>query len=406
MKGSHLLCEGLSAHNKQQLIHLAAQQEARSTALQAVLRGHGLSEEAMAILQSLDLSGARWQVCLIHSADPCSRDLQQRLQHFLWEQEQLYLLPLTERQWAIVFAVRGYGAERELDKRLQDLSARLARFRTHMACGSSQASILHIAASMRDAQEAIAHKFYDITYMGVLSIHSVQGRGFTNGYGEAAPWLNRILGSLATLDWAEYVDAAAAAAAGFKARRVHPEQVKTMTAYCMHHVREYVRGSMSRHPAAAAEPPDFLEVDLSVIGLDALMERVSQYGQACFRQLLLCREEEALGVVQEINAYLKEHYQEKLSIKSLAKRFYLHPAYLGQLLRKKNGVSFHIFVHDLRIQEAARLLQEVQYSITEIAERVGYSNYSHFLKEFEKRLHISPMKYRKSIPSLKEHLKP
>ncbi|MNV78185.1 HTH-type transcriptional activator RhaR [compost metagenome] len=68
--------------------------------------------------------------------------------------------------------------------------------------------------------------------------------------------------------------------------------------------------------------------------------------------------------------------------------------YLGQLLIKKNGIHFNEQLHDLRIKESARLLLHNKLKNCEIAEKVGYSNYSQFLKQFEKKMKMSPNEFK------------
>jgi transcriptional regulator GlxA family with amidase domain len=49
----------------------------------------------------------------------------------------------------------------------------------------------------------------------------------------------------------------------------------------------------------------------------------------------------------------------------------------------------------VRIREAQRLLRETELSITEIAERVGFDNYSHFGKMFKRITSVAPRDYRR-----------
>ncbi|MNC66833.1 TCP pilus virulence regulatory protein [compost metagenome] len=75
----------------------------------------------------------------------------------------------------------------------------------------------------------------------------------------------------------------------------------------------------------------------------------------------------------------------------------MNPVYLGQLLMKKNGISFNELMHNLRIEMAITLLQQKRLKNSEIAEQVGYVNYGQFLKQFEKRMGISPNEYKNRI---------
>ncbi|WP_425436726.1 helix-turn-helix domain-containing protein [Paenibacillus donghaensis] len=62
-------------------------------------------------------------------------------------------------------------------------------------------------------------------------------------------------------------------------------------------------------------------------------------------------------------------------------------------MKQKNGLHFNELLHNLRIEEAARLLRENKLRSAQVAEKVGYSNYSQFLKQFEKKMSMSPNEY-------------
>ncbi|MNP63360.1 putative response regulatory protein [compost metagenome] len=124
------------------------------------------------------------------------------------------------------------------------------------------------------------------------------------------------------------------------------------------------------------------------------MDLIHSVGKEIIDLLLEDKTQRSQGVVQNINAYIREHYREPLTIKKLAEVFFLHPVYLGQLLQKRNGVHFNEMIHNLRIEEAIKLLRDGNLNNGEVAERVGYANYGQFLKQFERRLQMSPNEYR------------
>lgn len=98
----------------------------------------------------------------------------------------------------------------------------------------------------------------------------------------------------------------------------------------------------------------------------------------------------------EILRYLEQHYQEDLSLSSVAARFCLSPGYFSTIFKKKAGHNFVHYLTFLRIREAKRLLMETQMTISEIASSVGYSSASFFIRSFKKTEGISPSEYRKS----------
>ncbi len=102
------------------------------------------------------------------------------------------------------------------------------------------------------------------------------------------------------------------------------------------------------------------------------------------------------SVMLDIDQFVQEHYRSNLSIKQVAARFYLNPVYLGKAYHEKFGLGLLDRLHDLRIEEARRLLRTTDHIFKVIAEKVGYAQYNYFLKQFEKRTGMKPFEYRAS----------
>ncbi len=69
---------------------------------------------------------------------------------------------------------------------------------------------------------------------------------------------------------------------------------------------------------------------------------------------------------------------------------------LNRLFRSLYASSLHSYVQDQRLEYAARLLCEGNSIISEVAQRAGYSNMSHFSKAFERKYGVPPRKFLES----------
>ena len=76
--------------------------------------------------------------------------------------------------------------------------------------------------------------------------------------------------------------------------------------------------------------------------------------------------------------------------------------YLARLFKKEVGMSIGAYLHECRIQEAKKLLLQAELPINEVAQRVGYDNFSYFSYLFRKRTGVSPNEYRKNSLSAGE----
>jgi two-component system response regulator YesN len=123
---------------------------------------------------------------------------------------------------------------------------------------------------------------------------------------------------------------------------------------------------------------------------------LKSYFADCFAYLKSLKARESQNIYR-IEAYLKQNYKQNLTLKEIAKIFYMHPAYLGQLFLKKFGVSFNEYLHQMRIEEAKRLMDTTTLRTYEVALEVGYNHYHSFLQNFEKHTGIKPAEYRQKL---------
>lgn len=103
---------------------------------------------------------------------------------------------------------------------------------------------------------------------------------------------------------------------------------------------------------------------------------------------------EKKGVLGKIEVYVREHYNENLSLKSLGEIFYINNVYLGQIFKKQYGVPFKDYLNNIRMEEAEKLLNNTDLRIYAIAEQVGFNNADYFISKFVQAKGISPHQYR------------
>ncbi|MDK6804295.1 phosphoenolpyruvate hydrolase family protein [Aerococcus sp. UMB7834] len=100
--------------------------------------------------------------------------------------------------------------------------------------------------------------------------------------------------------------------------------------------------------------------------------------------------------IRFIKSFIDEHYASEISLSELADLLHLSTAYLSRLFKKEIGISFTEYVVNYRLNLSKKLLRRSVLSLKEVAQQVGYPNYSHFSKLFKKYYGQSPSFYRKS----------
>ncbi|GIO42116.1 response regulator [Paenibacillus apis] len=344
----------------------------------------------------ITLSAGReaWNICLIQTEPTMYAELRGAAAALISQEQAMFLIDLAMNRLGIVF---GYSPDQgQADGVCQVLAKLAARYtgqRAAAAIGAPEESLLHLANCYKTAEEALKFKFYDPEYTGVISYASIEDRHFQYHY-DPTRLVDNAMEALTLLNAAGYRETVTAEAELFRELLLAPEIVKKAIYHLMYKMKEHMEDSLGKKASDALAKWDFSALADSALGLNELLALLLSLGEECIDLLSEEQELKSQGIVQEINEYIREHYRERLTIKKLAKHFYLHPVYLGQLLMKKNGVGFNEWVHNLRIEEASRLLLENKLRNSEIAEQVGYVNYSQFLKQFEKRMGMSPGEYK------------
>lgn len=91
---------------------------------------------------------------------------------------------------------------------------------------------------------------------------------------------------------------------------------------------------------------------------------------------------------------IRKQYAEPLSTGSVAASLHMNPAYLGQLILRSTGQTFHELLLDTRISQACRLLRQTSRPVGEIAFAVGFRDVDYFSRQFRTRMAMSPNSYR------------
>lgn len=103
---------------------------------------------------------------------------------------------------------------------------------------------------------------------------------------------------------------------------------------------------------------------------------------------------QAHPVVRRAVQYITDHFDQPLSIQSLADELEVSPSYFSALFSKCMGIGFHEYLTRFRVEEARQLLTATQYPINEIAVTVGYADQSSFTKAFKRVTGITPYQLR------------
>jgi len=103
-----------------------------------------------------------------------------------------------------------------------------------------------------------------------------------------------------------------------------------------------------------------------------------------------------MSAIRELHYSIYEEPQHEWNSSSEADKIGISQSYFQHLYRECLDISFNADVIAARMTLAERLLLNTSLNVCEIAERCGYSDYSHFMKLFRKKNGKTALEYRKN----------
>ena len=97
--------------------------------------------------------------------------------------------------------------------------------------------------------------------------------------------------------------------------------------------------------------------------------------------------------------YVQSHYRENVTLRDLARHMGYSYNYASHLFHQYFCMGFCEMINMHRLDEAARLLKQPSFSITEIAGQTGFSTIRTFNTAFKKRFLMTPSEYALSTSS-------
>lgn len=102
---------------------------------------------------------------------------------------------------------------------------------------------------------------------------------------------------------------------------------------------------------------------------------------------------ERVADIQRVLEYAADHYATLNSAKAAAVA-HMSYSYFCHTFRRIVSMSFSEYLLSVRLMAAERMLLTENGSITDIAQATGFSNSSHFIRQFKKAKGMSPHQYR------------
>jgi AraC-like DNA-binding protein len=132
------------------------------------------------------------------------------------------------------------------------------------------------------------------------------------------------------------------------------------------------------------------------------IDSILKYSQRFFRRQFLDRKPLSGTTVSKFNKIMTSYFEKGLmkdnglpTVNYLAGELNLSPRYLSDLLKQETGKTAIELIHLFLISEAKNLLTGTDFSVSEIAYKLGFENPPYFSRLFKKETGKSPNQFKK-----------
>jgi two-component system response regulator YesN len=99
----------------------------------------------------------------------------------------------------------------------------------------------------------------------------------------------------------------------------------------------------------------------------------------------------------EIKKYIDQYYYREIKLKVFADRFFLSKEYLSKLFKEEFGYNIYEYLLRIRMEQARKLLADLEVKVISVAGRLGYHDQNYFSKAFKTYYGITPTEFREGL---------
>lgn len=106
--------------------------------------------------------------------------------------------------------------------------------------------------------------------------------------------------------------------------------------------------------------------------------------------------------LEQVVEYIDAHSNEHLKVQELAQLCDMSYSYFAKCFHEYYGMSCKDYIEYIKISKAEDLVLFTNYDLKQISQEIGYSDCSHFIKEYRKHKGITPKQHRMQVRAKKQ----
>jgi len=101
--------------------------------------------------------------------------------------------------------------------------------------------------------------------------------------------------------------------------------------------------------------------------------------------------------LKRVESILNDHTGSEITLQYLANETGVHPVHISRMFPRYFGANLGMYIRKLRVNKAVELILNTDLSLTQVSAACGFSDQSHFIRNFRSIYRISPLQFKKTI---------
>ena len=125
-----------------------------------------------------------------------------------------------------------------------------------------------------------------------------------------------------------------------------------------------------------------------------VMEQINQVKHSIEKAKQVGNKSSSETLVERAKQYVRLNLHSYPTLQGAADKLQVHSAYLSKIFKEISGENFSDYTHQLKMEHAVYLLVHTNQRVIKVAESLGYSDSSYFIKVFKKYFNKTPQEFR------------
>jgi two-component system, response regulator YesN len=131
--------------------------------------------------------------------------------------------------------------------------------------------------------------------------------------------------------------------------------------------------------------------------IDEIVIFMERYIAVSMEKIKNFRGKAAGRIIENAIKYIREHFNEEITLNKLSEVLFVHPVYICRLFKEELGENFIDYMKKIRIEKSKELLSNLSLKVYEVSEMIGYESPKYFSKLFKEITGITPKEYQDNI---------